>query len=132
MFYSAVLETQLVIASSWIFFRNLAKVSSSLQDMTILWLVSFPGGVDNKCDIANLISVEPSVRSRPYLVSNSDSLSLATLWTVPKVPSEILNPIVLIGSRPFDTSQRIWLGTLLYKKLMFIIFDYYRINICCC
>lgn len=100
--------------------------------MTILWLVSFPGGVDNKCDIANLISVEPSVRSRPYLVSNSDSLSLATLWTVPKVPSEILNPIVLIGSRPFDTSQRIWLGTLLYKKLMFIIFDYYRINICCC
>lgn len=60
--------------------------------------------------------MEPSVRSRPYFTSNSDSLSLATLWTMPKVSSEILNPIVLIGSRPFESSYQIHLRLDLYNN----------------
>jgi hypothetical protein len=75
-----------------------------LQAITILWLVSIPGGVESKCEIPNLIRVDPSVKSRPYFASNSDNLSLATLWTMPNVSSEILNPIVLIGTRPFESS----------------------------
>ena len=61
------------------FFRKAAKVSSFLQEIIKLGLFSNFGGFANRLDIANLIRVEPSDRSNPYLDSKSANTSLETL-----------------------------------------------------
>lgn len=81
------------------FFKKTANALSSLQDMIRLCMFSFVGGFANKLEMANLMIVDPSVKSSPNLDSRSFSLSLETLWTSPKVSSEILNPIVLMLPR---------------------------------
>lgn len=60
-------------------FRKAANVSSFLQEIIKLALLSLLGGFATRLDIANLISVEPSVTSNPYLDSNSESTSFDTL-----------------------------------------------------
>jgi len=86
------------------FFRKTLKVSSSLQEIIKLWWFSTLGGFATRLEIANLIRVEPSVRSNPYFDSNSDKISFETLWTNSKVSSEILSPIVLIVFLSFESS----------------------------
>ncbi len=81
------------------FFKNLAKVSSSLHAMIKLSWLDFVGGFCNKWDIASLIRVLPSSRFNPYNESKSESLLLETLCTSAKVSSEILSPIVFVLPR---------------------------------
>jgi hypothetical protein len=85
-------------------FRKAPNAPSSLQDIMRLCMLSSLGGFANRLEIANRIIVEPSVRSNPYLDSNSDNFSLETLWSNPKDSSVILSPIVFILSRLYVTS----------------------------
>lgn len=67
-------------------------------------MLSSLGGFANRLEIAILKRVEPSVRSNPYLDSNSVNLPLETLCSNAKDSSEIRRPIVLILSRLGDSS----------------------------
>jgi len=60
-------------------FRKAPNAPSSLQEMIKLCTLSDLGGFANRLEIAILRSVEPSVRSNPFLDSNSDNLDLETL-----------------------------------------------------
>jgi len=67
------------MASAKMVFRNAANVSSSLQLMMRLCLISSPGGFANRLEIANLVRVEPSVTSNPNFDSKSNKTSFETL-----------------------------------------------------